>query len=370
MINEQRLLKTFLNLVRIDSPSLKEKPVADHLVALLKSRGYEVQMDGAGEASGGDTGNIIARVPGTAGNGKEPLAFSAHMDCVMPCLGVEPVVKDGIVCSASNTVLGGDDKAGITAILEAVQHVEEEKIPHPDLYLVFTICEESGMHGAKNLDTSLVKAKELVVLDSGGPIGTVVIQAPAKAGITVTFKGRAAHAGIEPEKGISAIQMAADAITRMKLLRIDEETVSNLGHIEGGSVTNIVAESATLKAEARSLDDAKLKAQVDHLRDCCEKSAQKFGGQVEFSSSISYPAMNVAKDSPLLERARLACQRLGFEFRPQPTGGGSDANIFFGQGFSCINLGTGMSKVHTVDEYIKVSDIVDATRLAAEIMTS
>lgn len=366
MINEQRLLETFLSLVRIDSPSLQEKPVADHLVGLLRSKGYEVTLDGAGKASGGNTGNIIAKVPGTGAG--EPLGFSAHMDCVMPCIGVEPVVKDGVVTSASNTVLGGDDKAGIAAILEAVDHLHDEGITHPDLYLVFTICEESGMHGAKNLDTSLVKAKELIVLDSGGPTGTVVVQAPSKAGINITFTGKAAHAGMEPEKGISAIMIAAEAIGRMKLLRIDEETVANIGHIEGGGGTNIVTERVDLTAEARSFSDDGLKKQLDHMRSCCEEAAAKFGGSVEFDAKVSYPALQVPEDSVLLERARQACDRLGFTFDPQPCGGGSDANIFFGQGFSCINLGIGMSKVHTVDEFIKVEDIVNTAKLTAELM--
>jgi tripeptide aminopeptidase len=367
MINENRILETFFNLVRLDSPSLQEKPVADHLVALLKNKGYAVQVDRAGEACEGNTGNIVARVPGN--KDKAPLAFSAHMDCVAPCIGVDPVLKDGIVRSASETVLGGDDKAGIAAILEAVEHLKEENIDHPDLYLTFTICEESGMHGAKNLDYSLLKAKEIVVLDSGGHIGTVIIKAPAKAGIKVAFTGKAAHAGIEPEKGISAIQMAADAISRMKLLRIDEETVSNLGRIEGGSVTNIVAETATLSIEARSLDNSKLQAQVDHLKECCELAVQKFGGTMDFTYEISYPALDVPEDSPLLERARRACEKLGLEFSPEPSGGGSDANIFSGKGLSCINLGIGMSQVHTTEEYIAVKDMLDAARLSAEIMS-
>ena len=256
MINKDRLTNTFLDLVRLDSPSGQEKPVADHLCALLSARGYDVHVDNAGTFFGGNSGNVIVRVPAT-GPG-DAMAFSAHMDCVGPCVGVEPVLTDGIIRSASNTVLGGDDKAGISAILEALFHLEEDGIPHPELFLLFTVCEEAGMFGAKHLDFSRVKAKEVVVLDSSGDVGTIIVRAPSKAGMTITFHGRSAHAGIEPEKGISAIQMAANAISRMKLLRIDEETVANLGRIEGGGQTNIVPDCVTLTGEARSQSNASL----------------------------------------------------------------------------------------------------------------
>jgi tripeptide aminopeptidase len=366
MINTDRLTKTFLDLVRIDSPSGREKPVADHLCALLFKRGYDIHVDDAGSFFGGDTGNVIVRVPAT-GPG-EALAFCAHMDCVDPCMGVEPVVTDGIVRSAGNTVLGGDDKAGISVILEAVFHLEEEKIPHPELFLIFTVCEESGMFGAKHLDLSKVKAKEIVVLDSSGDVGTIIVRAPSKAGISITFHGRSAHAGIEPEKGVSAIQLAANAVSRMKLLRIDEETVANLGRIEGGGQTNIVPDSVTLTGEARSQDDVKLMAQIEHMRLCCVEACQKLGGNFDFSHEISYPGMNIPADNRLLHRALHACNDLNLTAAVKGTGGGSDANIFAGKGLSCINLGIGMSRVHTTDEYIRIEEMVRAVRLTAALM--
>lgn len=232
MINEKRILNLFLDLVKIDSPSLKEKDVAVFLQKLMEKKGLEVKEDLAGEACGGNTGNLIVRIPAT-GEG-EPIAFSAHMDCVSPCIGVVPVVDEKIVRSAGNTVLGGDDKAGIAMMIEALAHLEEESIPHPEIYFIFSICEESGMHGAKNMDDSLLPAKEVVVLDSGGSVGTIVVEAPAKAGIQMTFIGKSAHAGIVPEDGISAIQLAAEAVSDMNLLRINDHTTANLGRIEGG----------------------------------------------------------------------------------------------------------------------------------------
>ncbi len=366
MINRERLTRSFIELVRIDSPSGQEKNVAEHLGSLLRARGYDVHVDNAGSFFGGNTGNVIVRVPAT-GSG-DAMAFSAHMDCVAPCIGVEPVVSDGVIRSAGNTVLGGDDKAGISAILEALFHLEEEKIPHPELNLLFTVCEEAGMFGAKHLDFSRVKAREVVVLDSGGDVGTIIVRAPSKAGVSITFHGRAAHAGIEPEKGISAIQLAANAVSRMKLLRIDEETVANLGRIEGGGQTNIVPDCVTLTGEARSQGNAKLMAQIEHMRMCCAKASQELGGNFDFSHEISYPAMDVPADSKLLHRALHACNDLNLTVAVKGTGGGSDANIFAGQGLSCINLGIGMSRVHTTDEFIRIEDMVKAARLTAELM--
>jgi tripeptide aminopeptidase len=366
MINTERLISTFLDLVRIDSPSLHEKALADHLCVLLSGRGYDIRVDDAGESIGGDTGNVIVRVPAT-GPG-EAVAFSAHMDCVPPCLGVEPVVAEGVIRAAGNTVLGGDDKAGIAAILEALSHLEEENIPHPELYLLFTVCEEAGMFGAKHLDLSSIKAREVVVLDAGGDIGTIIVRAPSKAGISVTFHGRSAHAGIEPEKGVSAIQLAAQAVSHMQLLRIDEETVANLGRIEGGGPTNIVPDTVTLTGEARSQTNARLLAQIEHMRLCCVKAVEDFGGSFDFSHEISYPAMDVPAHSMLLHRALHACNDLGLTAAAKGTGGGSDANIFCGKGLSCINLGIGMSGVHTTDEFIRVEDMVKTARLTAALM--
>ncbi|NLW81022.1 MAG: M20/M25/M40 family metallo-hydrolase [Desulfovibrionales bacterium] len=368
MIDPHRLTSVFLDLVRIDSPSLGEKGVADHLKARLSGRGYDIRIDDANLSTGGDTGNVIVRVPAT-GPG-DPMAFSAHMDCVPPCLGVTPVLDNGILRSSGNTVLGGDDKAGISAILEALFHLEEERIPHPDLYLLFTVCEEAGMFGAKGLDFSRILAREVVVLDACGDVGTIIVRAPAKAGLKVAFHGRAAHAGIEPEKGISAIQMAAAAISRMRLLRIDEETVANLGRIEGGGPTNIVPDSATLTGEARSQSETTLMNQIGHMRGCCMDAAREFGGSCDFSFDISYPAMHVPQESALLGRALHACERLGLVAAVKGTGGGSDANIFSGHGLSCINLGIGMSRVHTTDEFIRVADLIKTARLTAELMQS
>lgn len=366
MINTSRLLNLFFDLVRIDSPSRAEKPVAEFLCALLTPRGYAIRRDNAGDAIHGNTGNLLVRVPAT-GPG-EPLAFSAHMDCVPPCHGVEPILRDGVIRSVGDTVLGGDDKAGIAAILEALFHLEESDTPHPEFLLVFTISEEEGLLGAQQLDFSSLGVSQAVVLDASGPVGTIITRSPAKSDIHVTFHGRAAHAGMEPEKGISAIQMAADAISRMRLLRIDEDTVANLGRIEGGSKTNIVAGEVTLTGEARAHDAEKLAEQLAHMRRCCEDAAKQHGGSIDFVVTQAYPALVIAPDAPLVQRTATACTALGLAPRITGTGGGSDANIFAGRGIACVNLGIGMSRVHTVDEFISVESLEQTARLTAALM--
>jgi tripeptide aminopeptidase len=253
-------------------------------------------------------------------------------------------------------------------IIEGIAHLEEERIAHPDIYIVFSICEESGMHGAKNLDISLLPVKDFVVMDSSGDPGKIVVEAPGKAHIEIEFLGKAAHAGIVPEEGISAIQIAASAISNMKLLRIDDKTTANLGSIEGGSATNIVTDKVTVIAEARSSIDENLEAQIEHMKKCCADAAEKFGGSFKFESEISYPALHVAEDSALLKRVEDCCNRTGLTPVKFATGGGSDANILYGRGFNAVTLGIGMTKVHTVDEFIKVSSLLSGANLVAEIM--
>ncbi|MBI9111441.1 M20/M25/M40 family metallo-hydrolase [Maridesulfovibrio ferrireducens] len=368
MINKDRILSLFLDLVKIDSPSLKEKNVADYLCSLMQDKGYEIIKDNAGKACGGNTGNIFVQIPAT-GDG-DPIAFSAHMDCVNPCCGVVPVVKDDVVYSSGDTVLGGDDKAGLAIMIEALKHLEEESIPHPEIYLMFSICEESGMHGAKNMDATLLPAKNVIVLDSGGAVGTIVIKAPAKAGIKIVFKGKSAHAGITPESGISAIQIAAEAVTHMNLLRIDKETTANLGSIEGGGSTNIVTEQVTLSAEARSTNEESLQSQLDHMKKCCVDAADNFGGACDFDYEISYPALHVDESSMLLAKVEQSCKNISLSSSRVSTGGGSDSNILYGKGYDVLTLGIGMSKVHTVEEFIKIKSMTDCAELVADIMKS
>ena len=265
MTNNKRLIDEFLELVQIDSPSSKEGNVAKVLVKKLEEIGLSVEVDNAGEIHGGETGNVIATLKGNR-EGKKIL-FSSHMDTVSPGIGIKPIIDEeaGIIKSDGTTVLGSDDKAGIAAILEGLRYIKENNIEHSDITVVFSIWEEGGLFGAKSLDYSKLDVDYGFVLDSGGSPGEIIVKAPGQDRIAVKIKGRPAHAGLQPEAGISAIMVASRAIENMNLLRIDEETTANIGIVKGGEATNIVMPELEIIAEARSLDEGKLDAQTSQI---------------------------------------------------------------------------------------------------------
>ncbi|MBZ4654211.1 MAG: peptidase [Peptococcaceae bacterium] len=367
MINQERIVREFMEMVTIASPTRKEGQFAQVLKSKLEAMGLEVYEDNAGKEAGSDTGNLIGRVKGNTG-GLPAVIFAAHMDTVSPGEGIRPVIKDGYIYSSGDTVLGADDKAGIAAILEALRHLKEEGITHGDIEVVFTIAEEGGLFGSKYLDYSLLKGKVAFVLDSGGAPGTIINRAPAQDKLSFVIHGKAAHAGVSPEEGISAIQVAARAIDRMKLLRIDEETTANIGVIKGGSVTNIVCDRVEIEAEARSLSVEKLEKQSRHMVQCMEEACREFGARLESNVERAYNPFFVEEQDPLVLAARKAAEKLGLESRVISTGGGSDTNNFNARGIKAVNLGVGMSKVHTLDEYIPIKDLVDSARYVVSII--
>lgn len=366
MINNERLTNLLKELVEIDSPSQQEGAVAQVIREKLEALGFEVKEDDAGKKLDGQVGNLVATLKGSTKG--TPIGFSAHMDTVQPGQGIQAIVEDGIMKSAGETILGSDDKAGIAAFLEAAQVIKENHIPHGDIQAIFTIWEEGGLNGSRNLDYSLVKAQHVFVMDSGGPIGSIINQGPAQDRIAATFKGKAAHAGAEPEAGISAIQIAARAIDHMKLLRVDEETTANIGNISGGGATNIVPDTVTIHGEARSLKDHKLEAQTQSMVEAMEKAAEDFGGQVEMDIQRLYTAFKLEETDPMITSLKEVFTSMGLEPVIMPSGGGSDTNHFNANGLKAVNLSVGMNKVHTVDEYIKIEDLANGARMVMEII--
>lgn len=366
MINEKRILEKFLEYVQIDSPTKEELEFAKVLMKDLEQLGFEVEMDNAGEKVGSNSGNVIGRLKGTTDS--EAVLLTAHMDTVSPGRGIKPVIKDGVVYSDGTTILGGDDKAGIAAILEGIKTIKENDIPHGDIEVIFTIFEEGGLYGVKGLDFSKIKSKEIFVFDSGGRPGEVIVQGPAQNKLNFKFIGKTAHAGVVPETGISSISIAAEAISNMKLLRIDEETTANIGIISGGEATNIVAERTNVVAEARSLDNKKLEDQTNHMIKCAKDAAEKFGGEVEMEIDNIYEAFLVEKDAEIIKKIKQACKELDFKVETKSSGGGSDTNVWNKHGFSAINLGVGMENPHTVEECIAIEDLENSARLVIEII--
>lgn len=368
MVNRERIVEEFLELVRIDSLTKKERQMADCLKIKLESIGLEVYEDDAGKIIGGNAGNLISTLKGEKKSA--PILLMAHMDTVTPGIGKKPVVDGKMIRSDGSTILGGDDMAGVVCILEAVRILREDSVAHGDVQIVFSIAEEGGLWGAKNLDYSRINAKYGFVMDSGGKIGTVAVKAPTQNKIDVIVKGKAAHAGMEPEKGVSAIQIASEAIAGMKLGRIDEETTANIGTIIGGCATNIVCDRVEIKAEARSRDESKLEAQTEHMRDCFTRAADKFGGRIEFNSELMYPAFNISEKDEIVKILRRASLEAGVELVLEATGGGSDTNIINGKGIQAVDVSVGMDKVHSVEEQICIDDIVKAAEFLVAVIKS
>ena len=366
MINEGRLLDTFLEYIQIDSETGREKAMCDRLVADLKELGCIVTTDEAGKKADSDGYNIYATLPGD--ENLEPLAFSSHMDTVSPGKGIRPVVQDGVIRSSGDTILGGDDKGGVAAIVEAMRTVVEKKLPHRTIEGIFTICEEGGLRGAKNLDYSRIRSKQAVVLDGGGDVGKIVTSAPGQLKLTATIIGRAAHAGVAPEKGVSAIQVAAHGVAQMNLLRIDEETTANIGTFMAQGATNIVSPQVQLIGECRSRNTEKLRAQGDHMVGCLKKACDTFGAQLEYQLDTIYLSYQVAEDDPLVIEIQKACSSLGITPSLVASGGGSDANIMSHNGIKAVVLSTGMDKVHTTNEQLTLQNLNDTALLALTLM--
>lgn len=366
MINQERIVEEFIKYVKISSPTKSEGKFAEFISEELRALGLDVIIDDAGEKVGSDTGNVVAKLKGNTEG--ETILFSCHMDTVSPGIDIKPIIKDGTIYSDGTTILGGDNKAGIAAIVEAIKVLKEQSIPHADIEISFSIYEEGGLHGAKNLDYSQFASKKAFILDSGGDPGQIIIKGPAQDKLDIKVIGKPAHAGVCPEEGISAIMVASEAISNMTLLRIDEETTANIGSIEGGGPTNVVTPEVIVKAEARSLDNGKLEAQSNHMVACFQEAAKKFDATIEAKVVRMYSAFSVDEAAEIVEKAKEACSNLGLKAFTAASGGGSDTNVFNANGISAINLGIGERKPHTLEEHLHIKDLVDASRLVLELI--
>lgn len=362
MVNEQRLLNEFLTLVKIDSETKFETEICAYLKEKLTALGLEVIEDDTKQKTGHGAGNLIATLQG---NSKAPtIFFTAHMDTVTPGKGVKPVVKDdGYIYSDGTTILGSDDKAGLAAIIEGIQLLKERKVAHGDVQLVLTVGEEAGLVGAKALDPQMIKAEFGFAFDSNGPVGDVIIQAPTQAKIRARIHGKAAHAGVNPEEGISAIQVASNAIAKMKLGRIDQQTTANIGSFIAEGPTNIVCEQVDILAEARSLVPEKMDQQVAHMKASFEESAQAFGTTAEVEIEVMYPGFQFSEEERVVQIAQAALKRIGRSPRLLASGGGSDANIFAGYGIPTVNMGIGYEHIHSKAERMPISELIKAAEL-------
>ncbi len=372
MINKDRLARLFIDLVRIDSVSREEGRLCRHLQGLLGPFGCRQEVDSAGSATGGDCGNLIVKIPGV--DSLPPILFSAHMDTVEPGRSVEPRLSNGIFSSTGDTILGADDKSAIAILLEVLYVLKENEIPHPPLELLFTVCEEVGLLGAKNLDYTKLESKMGYALDTRNP-DAIVTRAPAANKLNFIVLGREAHAGSSPEKGINAISVASKAVARLPVGRLDEMTTCNLGLIHGGTATNVVPNRVLIEGEVRSHDPEQLEEVTRRLADTFTETVDAYRGleeddlpRAEIDIQHDFDRLFIPDDHLLVKSARSAARNLGRDLQVTRSGGGSDANIFTAHGIQVAVLGTGMENVHSVRETVSLADMVKASELVLEII--
>lgn len=367
MIERERLVNLFVTLCRFNAPSRQEGEVVDFVKAYLQQLGWQVEEDDAARQVQGNANNLIATLPATMPNVPR-IFFSAHFDTVEPNPNVQIVIEDGVIRTDGTTILGADDKAGMAPLLEVARLLVEHDLPHGQIQLLLTVCEEIGLLGAKALDFSLVESDFGFVYDSGPPVGHLISETPTHDMMRVRLIGKPAHAGVAPEQGISAIEIAAHAIARMRLGRIDEETTANIGSIHGGQATNVVCPEVVIEAEARSRTKSKVDEQIAHMTACFEQAAAERGGRAEIETYRHYEGYRLTEEFLPVRVAMEAARSIGLEPALRPTGGGSDANIFHSKGLPCVVVGTAMQQVHTHQEFAKIEDLELSTRLALAII--
>ena len=365
------VLDLFTELAAVPSPPGEERAVADLVLGYLRDCGLEADEDGVGPEIGSTMGNIYVRLEPTAAG--EPLFLCAHLDTVPPTAAIEPVVEDGIVRNAAGTILGADNKAAVAAMLDATRRVLAEGRPHAGIELLFTPKEEVGLVGAYAFDHTRLRAKTGYVYDQAAPVGVVILGAPFSQSMEVTFHGKAAHSGMHPEDGRSAILAAARAISEMRLGRVDEDSTANVGTIKGGTATNIVPEWCTFIAEARSQDERKLADLVQEMQDAVTFAAEVAECDVETILRKSYRGYRFTMGDHAVTLAATALARCGHEVSYDLSGGAADANVFNERGLECVNLANGMTDIHTPAEHISVADLeamVDVTLALFEVALS
>lgn len=367
MTEQSPVHKFFMTIASMDSYIGREGRLADFLEERLRGLAAEVWRDDSAAKTGSDTGNLIARFPGTLA-GAPTILLCSHMDTIGPTNDMVPELRNGRIYSQGETVLGADDKAGIAVIISTIEAMQEQGIGHGPLEVVFTVQEEPGLRGATHLNAEL-KAEYGYILDGDGPVGTIINRAPAKVDLDFTIIGQAAHAGICPEAGVNAIVAAASAISRIRSGRLDEETTSNFGMFTGGTLRNIVADRAEVGVEVRSGQDAKLEIESDKVVEAFRAAAQEYGAKMEFTKSYAFKAFNIPVEHPAVNRARQAAASLGIEPVMWASGGGLDANVFNEKGLPCIALGLGIEDPHSTKEYIPVAQLEEGVRFLTAILS-
>jgi tripeptide aminopeptidase len=361
-----RLHRTFETLCRIESPSGQERACADWVAEELRAMGLEVDEDGAGPAAGSDAGNLLARIPGATGLS---LLLCAHLDTVPPTAPVEPERINGGWQNRNPAILGADNKAAVAAMIELARRLTGGEAPPAGVELLFTVSEENGLRGAANFDVGRLTSAFGYVFDHASPIGEMVMAAPTYQRFQVELGGRAAHAGIRPEEGRSAIFAAARAIAGLPLGRLDEVTTCNVGVIAGGTATNVVPERCTVEGEVRGHDDARVESVLTEVIDAFQDAADGAECDLDVVVERVFRGYRVSPREPAVALAEQALRACGYTPRPITTGGGADANVFRLAGFPCVNLADGSERNHQPDERISSEALEGLLELMIELVS-
>lgn len=356
MINKDRLIETFIELIKIDSPSGNEEKMRDKVEIILENTGCKTSHD--------RFGNLYATLSGLG----KPFLLEMHLDTVQPGEGIQPIVKDDKISSSGKTVLGADDKAGIAEVIETLRVFKEKKISHRPLELIFTREEEIGLTGATHINYQKIKAKEGFVVDNSGDPMNVCIAAPFITHIDTIFKGKTAHAGAEPEKGINAIAVAGSVISKIKWGRIDKETTCNIGLIQGGTGRNVVPEKVEIKAETRSHSKQKMLKLNNKIKKTFRDIAKKNGARLEFVVEDACPGYKIDKNDPMLKKVEEVSQKLKMPVNFEKSGGATDANFISGHGIKIIDITAGYHNMHTTNEFVKISSMEKITKFLIEFL--
>ena len=351
----ERMINQFMEMVRIDSESGNEENMINYLLDEFTKLEAKAEKD--------NYGNLIAKLPAKGCEGKEPILLSCHADTVKPGVGIEPIIDNGIIKSKGDTILGADDKAGIAEMLEALRIADIR----PPVEVAISRQEEVGLLGVKNLNFSKITAKKGFLLDND-TLDTIVTGGPSYFAIDVTIKGKAAHAGMEPEKGINAIQAAANAISKLKLGRVDNETTANVGVINGGMIRNGVPESVNFLAECRSLNHEKAQALADGMKSTIIKEVEAYGARAEVKIDNLCKAVDIPENCWTVEASKKALKKIGIDAQTTFITGFTDASIYNNHGIEMAVVGIGARLEHSLEEHIYIEDINKALNMVVELL--